>query len=413
MKRIFIRLLISSIISIFAVSAYADLTSSIDTLISKNSSRHEKVGIYIQNLETGDVLYQHNAGEPFTPASTTKVFTAAVAYLTLGPEYRYSTILSTNAPIAKTLKGNIYIQFSGDPTLSSVDLNMLIHEMRYRGVRKIEGNVVLDQSIFSGSYYGEGWTINDIDNCYGAPIAGAIINSNCGRHGVVKYPNEYAKDVIAIALRESGIHFTGQIIEGQTPPNTIVISTHDSNSLQNILSYMLKFSDDVYANAIFKTIGKNIADSGTYTGGALATNQVLTTHLGDSFTPPKLKDGSGLSTLNQIAPQQLVALYNFMYHEPALAENFRHSLAISGQHGTLIGRLNNRLLAGHVYAKTGTFHHDNGGVSSLAGYLILPGKDHPVIGFAIMMNDISGDTGRAEYLQDQIVKVIAKNIEAS
>jgi D-alanyl-D-alanine carboxypeptidase/D-alanyl-D-alanine-endopeptidase (penicillin-binding protein 4) len=408
-RHVFLKVFITAAISLFAFSAFADLSSSINDLISVSKEPNEKIGVYIQNLETGEVLYQYNSDEPFTPASTTKVFTAAVAYLTLGPEYRYITTISTDAVVAETLKGNVYIQFSGDPTLTNIDIDQLIREMRYRGIRRIDGNVILDQSIFSGPYYGEGWTPDDFENCYGAPIAGAIINSNCSREGVVRYPDVYAQEVVSNALRYAGIHFSGKIIEGQTPAKTTILAAHDSDSLQHILGYMLKFSDDVYANAIFKTIGKTYADSGSYTGGAVATQSVLSAHLGSDFSPPNLKDGSGLSTLNQISPQQLVALYNYMYHEPLLAQRFRDSLAISGQDGTLVGRLNNRLLAGNVYAKTGTFHHDDGGVSSLAGYLILPGREYPVIGFAIMMNNISGDTSRAEYLQDEIVKAIARN----
>jgi D-alanyl-D-alanine carboxypeptidase/D-alanyl-D-alanine-endopeptidase (penicillin-binding protein 4) len=408
-RRILFQTFIAVVMSLFGLSAIANLTSSIDSLINSNVDKNEKIGVYVQNLETGEALYEYNSDETFTPASTTKVFTAAVAYLSLGPEYRYVTKLSTNAPIAQTLKGNIYIQFSGDPTLTNIDINALIRHLRYRGVRRIDGNVVLDQSIFTGPYYGEGWTRDDYANCYGAPIAGVIINSNCSREGVVRYPDLYAQEVVGTALRYAGIHLSGKIEEGQTPPNTTIIATHSSDSLQHILGYMLKFSDDVYANAIFKTIGKAYANSGSYTGGILATDKILTMHLGSSFNPPDLKDGSGLSTLNQISPQQLVALYNYMYHEPVLAQRFRDSLAISGQDGTLVYRLNDRLLAGNVYAKTGTFEHDDGGVSSLAGYLILPGSDHAVIGFAIMMNNISGDTGKAEYLQDEIVKAIARN----
>ncbi|MDO8953314.1 MAG: D-alanyl-D-alanine carboxypeptidase/D-alanyl-D-alanine-endopeptidase [Gammaproteobacteria bacterium] len=408
MQRIFIQRFII-VLSFIAFSAFADLSSSITNLIAIDKGKNEKIGVYVQNLETGAVLYEYNANEPFTPASTTKVFTAAAAYLSLGPEYRYSTIVSTNAPIARTLKGDVFIHFSGDPTLSNIDINIMFHQIRLRGVRNISGNLIIDQSIFTGPYYGEGWTYNDIESCEGAPITGAIVNSNCSSEGVVKHPNIYIQTIVRTALRSEGIHLTGKIIEGQAPTGTVILATHDSNSLKSILSHMLKYSDDVYANAIFKTIGKSYGDSGSYGGGALATDQILTTHLGSSFQLPQLKDGSGLSTLNLISPQQLVALYNYMYHQPELAKSFRQSLAISGQDGTLVYRLNDRLLAGNVYAKTGTFHHDDGGVSSLAGYLILPGRDHPVIGFAIMTNNIAGDTSRAEFLQDQIVKAIAEN----
>lgn len=406
MRRFVSHLLIVFSMSLFAISVFADLTASINNLVAREA-KNEKVGIYVQNIEDGSVLYAYNSNEAFTPASTTKVFTAAAAYLSLGPQYHYITSLSTNASMAQNLKGNVYLRFSGDPTLTILNIDALFYQLRRQGVREISGDVVLDQSIFSGSYYGSGWTPDDIDNCYGAPITGAIIDNNCSRIGVVKYPNFYAQQIITNAVRHAGIRLNGKVIEGVTPKHTTTIATHDSNSLQAILDFMLKYSDDVYANAIFKTMGKAYVNSGSYAGGSFATDMILASHIGKNFSPPQLKDGSGLSTMNLITPEQLVALYDYMYHEPGLSDYFRQSLAISGQGGTLVYRLNNRLLDGRVFAKTGTFHHDKGGVSSLAGYLILPG--HPVISFAIMMNDISGDTSRAESLQDQIVQTIAEN----
>lgn len=407
MRKIFLKLIATSIISNFCSFSFADLSSSITHLIQEQS-RNEKIGVYIQNLKTNEVLYSYNGNVPMTPASTTKAFTAAAAYLSLGPNYHYATTLSTNGAISKgILKGNVYIHFSGDPTLSSLDLGALIHEMRYRGVRHIEGNVVLDETVFSGPVYGMGWGATDTANCYGAPITGAIINSNCSRFGVVRSPNLYAQQITRFAIRNAGVRLTGSVIEGKTPAHTETLAVHYSSSLQDILNYMLKYSDDVYANAIFKTMGKNYFDTGSYANGALATHAILVQHFGSLFSSPVLKDGSGLSTDNLISPAQLVALYRYMYNDARLRQSFMHSLAISGQSGTLVFRLTGPGLRGRVFAKTGTFERDKGGVSNLAGYLIQPGR--PPIAFAVMTNDNNNDARRAEGLQDQIVFLISEN----
>lgn len=392
-------------IASFSMHACADLSTSINNLL-QHQNKKEKIGIYIQNLDTNEILYSYNGTLQMTPASTAKSFTAAAAYLSLGPNYHYVTTLSTDAKPAETLNGNVYIHFSGDPTLTSLNLDNLIRQMRAQGVRNITGNVVLDETVFSGPAYGAGWGVNDFENCYAAPITGAIINQNCSRFGVIRTPTSYAEQVVHFALRSSGIHVGGQITQGQTPPNTLTLAAHYSSSLQNILDYMLKYSDDVYANAIFKTMGNNYYHVGSYTNGALATSTILQAHFGIPFQAPALKDGSGLSTQNLISPQQLVALYSRMYNDTSLRIPFMQSLAISGQSGTLVYRLTEKFLRGHVYAKTGTFQHDNGGVSNLAGYLALP--NHSTIAFAIMMNN-TGDAFRAESLQDQIVHLIAEN----
>jgi len=394
------------LLSVFCSGAFASLSGSINRLLEEQNP-HEKIGVYIQNLKTGEVLYSYKATRALTPASTTKAFTAAAAYIALGPSYRYVTTISTNGRIDEPLRGNLYIHFSGDPTLSSVDIDRLIQDVRRRGIVYVKGDVILDETVFSGPEYGRGWGSEDILRCYGAPITGAIINSDCSsRYGVIRNPNDYAERVVRYALINAGIHVDGRIIEGKTPPHTTVLAAHYSSSLQNILDYMLKFSDDVYANAIFKTMGHHYYRVGSYREGARAVHHILSQHFSSLFERLRLHDGSGLSTENLISPHELVALYRYMYHDKRLREDFIHSLAISDRSGTLVHRLTSPLLRGHVYAKTGTFASDRGGVSNLAGYLILPG--HDPIAFAVMVNNTDEHDFKAETLQDDIVRTVAE-----
>ncbi len=395
------------LIASFCTFTFGDLATSINTLLSEQS-KDETIGLYVENIQTATVLYSHNGNLPMTPASTAKAFTAAAAFLSLGPNFHYVTTLSTNGKIAETLNGNIYIHFSGDPTLSSIDLDTMIRQLRLHGIRSIQGNVILDETVFAGPVYGAGWGATDYENCYAAPITGAIINNDCSRFGVIRDPNFYAEQTVRYALIHAGIRLHGQILEGQTPSNTTLLAVHYSSSLQTILDFMLKYSDDVYANAIFKTMGEDYFHTGSYTSGSLALHAILVGHFGTLFGYPQLKDGSGLSTENRISPQQLVALYRYMYDDLRLREPFIQSLAISGQSGTLVFRLNDPLLRGHVFAKTGTFYHDRGGVSNLAGYLLLP--SYPPIAFAIMINNDQGDENQAIILQDKIVRLIAASI---
>ena len=108
---------------------------------------------------------------------------------------------------------------------------------------------------------------------------------------------------------------------------------------------------------------------------------------------------------NLISPSTLVALYRHMY-DSRLREPFMRSLAISGQSGTLLYRMTDPLLRGRVYAKTGTFEHDKGGVSNLAGYLILPDQDP--IAFAIMVNH-TDHIPYSQNMQDEIVRLVAES----
>jgi D-alanyl-D-alanine carboxypeptidase/D-alanyl-D-alanine-endopeptidase (penicillin-binding protein 4) len=451
------RALLFFIAGLSAAEIHASVSSSIDALVARQSNNMQ-IGAEIINADTGKVVYSKNPALPMTPASNTKVMTAAAAYLYLGPNYTYATTMGQSG-------NNVYVKFSGDPTLTSADIYALAKSLKQAGVSAVKGNVVLDQNVFSGPYYGLGWSQDDLAYCYGAPISGAIINGNCmalqvtksphsetpaikqfttrfpvvnqvrlvGRRELrtcvfqptitsnnsillqgclptranwgfafaIKNPSSYAKQVVQTAFEKAGITVQGQFVSGQAPSNEKILAAHHSDDLVTLLSYMLKHSDDVYAGAIAKTLGSSYYGVGSYKAGANATDAILMTRLGKGFKPPYLEDGSGLSSYNLISPQQLIQVYSYMYRQPNLNTIFMKSLATSGQVGTLSYRMTQNGMAGHVMGKTGTIS----GVSTLSGYLAMPGQ--PVYIFAIMMNGIEGSPAHARYVQDQIVKILA------
>lgn len=465
-QSLLIKCLASSLLFIGMSPAFATLTTAIDHILN-HQANNMQVGVYVKNLTSGEVLYNQNGTRPMTPASNTKVFTAAAAYLYLGPNYHYVTEIDSPISADKIMKGNVYMYFSGDPTLTSRDIYSLVDQLKQKGVRQISGNVVIDDSIFTGPDYGLGWPQEDLAYCYSAPVGGAIINSNCmalhivkargyqtpqikqyttqfpvvnqlrlvgpaqlrtcvfqpsvtsknniilqgclptrGQWNIafaIKNPSDYAVQVASAAFRHAGIRVSGKFENGITPQNAQTLAQHSSKNLQAILSYMLKRSDNVYAGSVGKTLGNAYYGVGSYKSGVNAINSILTTHIGTHFKPVYLEDTSGLSVYDLVAPQQLVQVLDYMYHQPSLANTFIKSLAVCGQRGTLVYRMNKWPLLGHVFGKTGTIN----GVSTLSGYVMLP--NHPVVAFAIMMNDIEGSNYYAHTVQDKIVQVIAAN----
>jgi len=89
------------------VPVYANLTDAVNNILDTQASNMQ-VGVYIKNLTTGKVLYSQDGQRPMTPASNAKVFTSAAAYLYLGPNYHFTTEIDSLAPVAPTLKGNVY-----------------------------------------------------------------------------------------------------------------------------------------------------------------------------------------------------------------------------------------------------------------------------------------------------------------
>src|SRR6185436_19859546 len=116
----------------------------------------------------------------FIPASNMKLFSDAAALMVLGPDYRFKNKLSVGfAQIQQgTLKGNLYLHLSGDPSFSRQRLNMLINELKAWNITNIQGNFVIDSSHSGVDPYAPGWLKEDLAYSYGAPLAPIMIDAN-------------------------------------------------------------------------------------------------------------------------------------------------------------------------------------------------------------------------------------------
>lgn len=84
------------------------------------------------------------------PASTQKVITALAALLQLGPNFRFTTTLETKGSLdGGVLKGDLIARFGGDPTLKRQDIRNMVATLKKAGVQRIEGNVLIDTSVFA------------------------------------------------------------------------------------------------------------------------------------------------------------------------------------------------------------------------------------------------------------------------
>lgn len=94
-----------------------DLTAKIDELTSGPNYKHGRWGILAVEAKSGRVLYERNADQFFTPASTTKLYTCAAALRILGPDHVFETSLYARGDIKDgTLHGDLILRASGDPT---------------------------------------------------------------------------------------------------------------------------------------------------------------------------------------------------------------------------------------------------------------------------------------------------------
>ncbi|HEX7173904.1 MAG TPA: D-alanyl-D-alanine carboxypeptidase/D-alanyl-D-alanine-endopeptidase [Pyrinomonadaceae bacterium] len=165
----------------------AALTAELDRQIDERGPAAARWGISVVSLRDGRVLYERDAGRLFTPASVMKVYTTAVALDTLGADYRWRTsVYAVSAPTAGgTIEGDLVLYGRGAPDLTSRDtragpsqLDELAEQLRRRGVRRVRGDVVGDESYFRGETLGEGWLWQDVQWYYGAEPSALTVDGN-------------------------------------------------------------------------------------------------------------------------------------------------------------------------------------------------------------------------------------------
>ena len=74
----------------------------------------------VVSITRGDTLFAHGAGSKMVPASTMKLFTAAMAFEKLGPEHTFRTDVLRDGPLdaGGVVRGNLVLRGDGDPSLS-------------------------------------------------------------------------------------------------------------------------------------------------------------------------------------------------------------------------------------------------------------------------------------------------------
>ena len=109
-----------------------------------------KIGIAVTDLTSGEQLFAHLPDEKLNLASNTKLLTSIAALGTLGNGFRWRTaVLADKLPDdAGVIEGDLYLRGRGDPLLSAAQLDELAAELAARGVRTIEGRLVLDATYF-------------------------------------------------------------------------------------------------------------------------------------------------------------------------------------------------------------------------------------------------------------------------
>jgi D-alanyl-D-alanine carboxypeptidase/D-alanyl-D-alanine-endopeptidase (penicillin-binding protein 4) len=347
-------------------------------------------------LGTGEVVYAQNGTRPLAPASTEKIPVAYVALSALGPEFRIETIVLGEGEREDAFwRGDVVLQGHGDPTLSSADLAALARQVRNAGIRRVVGSIVGDESWFDSRRTAPGWKswfyVNE-----SPPLSALSVDR--GRRGglVAPDPPLAAAQSFRAALVKAGVAVTGTATTGKADDYAFPLAKTVSPPLASIVRFMDRESDNFTAELLLKELGALLAGQGTTAAGALAVTRELAA-AGVPLAGVRIVDGSGLSRLDRLTANALVAIFGAAWADPEVYHPLLASLPVAGVNGTLEDRMRGAPARGNVFAKTGTTDV----ASALSGFV--RGR----YAFAVLQNGSPLPYWWARRAQDRFATVLA------
>ncbi|CAG9429655.1 MULTISPECIES: serine-type D-Ala-D-Ala carboxypeptidase [Providencia] len=178
----------------------------------------------------------------------------------------------------------------------------------------------------------------------------------------------YSGAIVKNELQVAGIELSGAVKKRTQPtPQSQVLVKTESKPLHDLLKIMLKKSDNMIADTVFRTIGRDYYGvPGTWRSGSDAVRQVLKQKAGIDLGNTVMVDGSGLSRHNLITPATMMQVLQFIAKNDQQLD-YISMLPLAGHDGTLRyrGGLDEAGVNGKVSAKTGALQ----GVYNLAGFI--------------------------------------------
>jgi D-alanyl-D-alanine carboxypeptidase/D-alanyl-D-alanine-endopeptidase (penicillin-binding protein 4) len=452
--------------------------SGLEAQVQKLLQSHRKTAalwsVSVRN-SGGNVVLGVNNDEKITPASNQKILTAAVIFEHLGPEYRFKTVAFTEGPVKNgTLHGNLIVVGSGDPSINKKTwtdpiqvLNSIADSVRSRGINRIEGRILGDNSFFEDEPYPEGWEWKDLTFYYGVEIDALSFNDNTvdllveanGPVGkapkiswypfntnYVSFVNRQVITAPGTRYRESYYRLPGSktiLLKSKMPPGylekeSLSIPDPASFFVHTLTEVLKKNGIDVQDKHVDvdrdrKQVWSLISPpvSALMTEILAKSNNFYTEML--LRTADATEKGGGGSTSGGVGLMRtwvhnhgldsslVYALDGSGLYAGALntADNlsgtlhavrskpwavaFDTALAAPGKYGTLQNRFGNTVFASGLRAKTGYIS----GVRSLAGYLTT--RSGSTVSFALVTNHFTVKTAVIDKVHEEILRLLYEN----
>lgn len=437
--------------------------------IQAEALAHATIAVKAVDVKSGEVLIVHNPSLTMIPASIQKLLVTATALEILSPEYTFTTTLDYSGKIDEngTLNGDLSITGGGDPTLGSSNFTGHYSDIMERfaiaiktaGIKKVEGKIIGDASIFGEIMIPDTWIWEDIGNYYGATATGLNIYDNsfditfttkkmAGTPATItgispEIPGlEFENHVVAADNNRDNAYIYGtylsgkRIIRGTIPanrssftikgaiPDPAYLAAHQlteklkaigivvtgNPASVNLHEYPKKGTTLLEINS--PTLAEIVQVTNTKSFNLYAETLLLhlspdenALHFVRSFWEEKgmpvsgmyLEDGSGLSRVNGMTANQMIFLLQFMANQSEFGAEFRASLPVSGVSGNLVNFGKDSALEKNLAAKSGSMSR----VLNYAGYLTTTtGRE---VTFVVMVNNYDGSPSEVRTLISQLM----------
>ncbi|MDF2773840.1 MAG: dacC [Geminicoccaceae bacterium] len=151
------------------------------------------------SLTRGDTLFASNAGALMVPASTMKLYTAALAFDAFGPDHQFKTTVLRDGAVGPdgTLNGNLVLRGGGDPGLSTRfwrapaegPMTTLARMIATTGIKRVTGDLIADATAFEPQRVPDGWLPRYLEAGYAARVSALSMNENLATVVITPHAN--------------------------------------------------------------------------------------------------------------------------------------------------------------------------------------------------------------------------------
>ncbi|MCW3082956.1 MAG: D-alanyl-D-alanine carboxypeptidase/D-alanyl-D-alanine-endopeptidase [Bacteroidetes bacterium] len=224
------------------VAQNAKLKAAIEDLKKDDALKHSTWSVCVMNTKKDSAIVEYNSNVSVVPASTMKIVTTGAALLMLGSDFMFQTKIQYDGvfdSVSGVIKGNVYILGGGDPTLESeyfrdkkdslttVEKWALI--LKAKGVKKIEGAIIGDASIFEDNMTPSQWIWGDMGNYFGAGACGLTYHDNkytaIYKSGAAGTKTTLVTTIPAVA----DLQLVNNVVSGGSDDNAFIYGSQYSN----------------------------------------------------------------------------------------------------------------------------------------------------------------------------------------